>query len=76
MALARAKLAEMSGRAKFVSIPQTVPPPPPPPVPMDKPPLPPDPLPQNTQPASLVLPQQTSHTSMGKLCVSRPLFRC
>ncbi|XP_033742500.1 C2 domain-containing protein 3-like [Pecten maximus] len=64
-ALARAKLAEMSGKAKFVPIPQTVPPPPPPPVQLDKPPLPPDFLPsaQNTQPSSMVLPNPTSHTN-------------
>ncbi|OWF51153.1 C2 domain-containing protein 3-like [Mizuhopecten yessoensis] len=64
-ALARAKLAEMSGRAKFVPIPQTVPPPPPPPVQLDKPPLPPDFIPsaQNTQLSSTVLPNYTSHVN-------------
>ncbi|XP_069129079.1 C2 domain-containing protein 3-like isoform X6 [Argopecten irradians] len=61
-ALARAKLAEMSGKAKIVPIPQTVPPPPPPPVQLDKPPLPPDFSAQNTQPSSMVLPNPTSHT--------------
>ncbi|XP_060074176.1 C2 domain-containing protein 3-like [Ylistrum balloti] len=63
-ALARAKLAEMSGKAKFVPIPQTVPPPPPPPVQLDKPPLPPDFIPsaQNTQLSSMVLQNPTSHT--------------